>query len=70
MRLTGTAADTVYYFDIAGTTTTPEAYTQPTATSGVITFDVPTNATQQVYWYSTSSANVTLDISGYYIDEL
>jgi len=69
LRLTCASADTVFYFDTSSTAVTPNAFTSSAANGGIMV-DVPTNSSQNTYWYA-SAGNVTdLDCAGYYIDEL
>ena len=69
LRLTCATADTVFYFDTSSTAVTPNAFTSSAANGGIMV-DVPTNSSQNTYWYA-SAGNVTdLECAGYYIDEL
>ena len=70
VRITSQVADSVYFFDTSSTGVTPEVHIVPTA-DGAITIDLPLSAAQVVYWYA-SAANITttIDLCGYYLNEL
>lgn len=68
LRVSDLGAAAQYYFDTAATATTPEAHYA--AVSAENTWDIPTDASQAVYWYADSVADTMINTSGYYLDEL
>ena len=69
LRVTGATAGTLVYFDTSSTAVTPDAYTIST-NNGPIMVEVPTNSSQNTYWYASATNVVDMDCAGYFIDEL
>ena len=69
LRLVCATANTSFFFDTSSTAVTPNAYTTSVANGGIM-IDVPTNSSQNTYWYASGANVVDLDCVGYFIDEL
>lgn len=67
-RIQTTVAGTSICFDTSNTAVTPEAHVLSHANLGEM-MDIPLSSSQVTYWFS-SGSNTTIDVTGYYTDEL